>query len=71
MDRGQSGRVTYRVELLLKLLVGVVDAELLKAVHLERLEAADSKQRRTRQRKVAASPRRPEPNSPNIKIQTL
>lgn len=35
-----AGRHTHRVELLLKLLVGVVDAELLKTVHLERLEPA-------------------------------
>ena len=32
---------TYHVELLLKLLVGVVDAELLEAVDLEGLEAVD------------------------------
>lgn len=34
--------MAHRVELLLKLLVGVVDAELLKTVDLERLKPADS-----------------------------
>lgn len=37
----ESKEEAHRVELLLKFLVGVVDAELFEAVHLKRLEAAD------------------------------
>lgn len=35
---------SYRIELLLKLLIGIVDAELLKTVHVERLKPAKKDQ---------------------------
>lgn len=36
--------VTHRVELLLKFLVGVVDAELLEAVYLKRFESIKTRE---------------------------
>lgn len=39
---------SYRIELLLKLLVGVVDAELFKTVHVECLKPAKKHQKMSR-----------------------
>lgn len=43
---------SYRIELLLKLLVGVVDAELLKTVYVERLKPAKKKTKKMSRRLI-------------------
>lgn len=43
---------SYRIELLLKLLVGVVDAELLKTVHIERLKPTKKRPKKMSRRLI-------------------